>query len=255
MATPLFELSPTTRFGDRASDYARFRPSYPAAAIDYVLEGLGDPRALQAADVGAGTGIASRLLADRGVRVLAVEPNEAMRHKAEPHASVTFIPGAAEATGLEAGSVDMVICAQAFHWFRPAEALAEFQRILKPGGRLALVLNERDPDDAATRAYGAAIMAACDRELPEGSGLGIETALREAGRWVAPKSFPNSQALNPEGLIGRARSASYIHKEGPRYEQLLKDLEQLWADHHDSDRTVRIVYRTLVWRIDSAPRA
>lgn len=248
MSIPPFELSPTTRFGDRATDYARFRPSYPAAAIDYALEGLPAGSALIAADIGAGTGIASRLLADRGVRVLAVEPNEAMRQRAEPHPLVTFRVGTAEATGLESGSVDLVLCAQAFHWFRPAEALAEFGRILKPTGRLVLILNEREPDDAATRVFSAAVVAASDRELPEGSGASIENALREAGRWVSPATFPNRQSLTQEGLIGRARSASYIHKEGPRYERLLLDLERLWVTHHDANGEVTLLYRTVVFR-------
>ncbi len=136
MEAPRFELSPTSRFADRASDYARFRPSYPAEAIDAALAGMPIASGLVAADIGAGTGISSRLFAERGVRVLAVEPNAAMRESAEPHEGVTFVDGTAEATGLESASVDLVICAQAFHWFRPVEALAEFRRIVKPGGRL-----------------------------------------------------------------------------------------------------------------------
>ena len=75
----LSDLSPTTRFSGRAADYVRHRPGYPAAAIAAVLRGLGDPVRLVAADVGAGTGISSRLLAERGVRVLAIEPNAEMR--------------------------------------------------------------------------------------------------------------------------------------------------------------------------------
>lgn len=79
---------PTRRFSDRADAYARFRPSYPASAIDAILAGLAPPATLEAADVGAGTGIASRLLGDRGVRVAAVEPNAAMRAAAAPHPRV-----------------------------------------------------------------------------------------------------------------------------------------------------------------------
>ena len=67
-----------------------------------------------------------------------------MRAQADAHPRVTFVDGKAEATGLESGSVDLVICAQAFHWFKPVEALAEFFRILKPGGRLVFLANERD---------------------------------------------------------------------------------------------------------------
>lgn len=249
MSTPRFEMSPTSRFGDRASDYALFRPSYPSAAIDAILEGR--PAAgLVAADIGAGTGIASRLLAERGVRVLAVEPNQGMRESAEPHPLVSFHDGAAEATGLSEGSVDLVLCAQAFHWFKPREALAEFRRILKRPGRLALLVNERSDDDAAMRAYNAAIRAAALRELSEGMRSAVDEALLAAGLSVPPLWFPHRQTLSREGLIGRARSASYVPKEGPRYEQLLRDLDRLWEDHRDASGQVSLGYRTFVWRVD-----
>jgi SAM-dependent methyltransferase len=249
MNTPLFELSPTTRFADRASDYALFRPSYPTAAVDFALAGLGALESLVAADIGAGTGIASRLLADRGVRVLAVEPNAAMREGAEAHPGVTFIDGAAEATGLGTASVDFVLCAQAFHWFRPAEALREFWRILKPTGWLILFVNERDDRDPLTRGYDAAIQAAADCELSLGMRERVDEALETDGRAVAPASFPHTQDLSREGLIGRACSASYVPKEGPRHDQLLLDLDALWSAHRTADGLVTLSYRTFVWRV------
>jgi SAM-dependent methyltransferase len=249
MSTPRFELSPTTRFADRASDYALFRPSYPAAAIDAVLAGMPTEPPLVAADIGAGTGISSRLLAERGVRVFAVEPNAAMRDSAEPHQSVTFIDGTAEATGLEGASVDLVICAQAFHWFKPAAALAEFRRIAKPRGRFAFLINERDNADAPMRAYNMAIKNSADRELSEGMRGSVEDALRAAGLPAERTSFPYAQPLSRDGLVGRARSASYVPKEGPRYEQLLRDLDEVWTAHHDEDGLVTLGYRTFVWLV------
>src|SRR5580700_5131592 len=78
-------MDSTTRFGSRASAYAAFRPSYPPEAIDAVLEGLGDPRAVTIADVGAGTGISSRLFAERGAALIAIEPNARMRATARGH--------------------------------------------------------------------------------------------------------------------------------------------------------------------------
>lgn len=143
-APPLHTQQPTTRFSDRVADYVAHRPSYPGEAIDAVLAGLAAPSTLVAADIGAGTGISSRLLAQRGVRVLAVEPNAAMRSGAEVHARVQFVDGSAERTTLENGSCDLVVCAQAFHWFATREALAEIRRVLRPGGMLGLVWNERD---------------------------------------------------------------------------------------------------------------
>src|SRR6185436_19412750 len=106
----LTRMNPTGRFSDRAGDYVRYRPDYPAAAIECVIAGLGDPGAIRAADVGAGTGISARQLAARGVPVIGVEPNREMRESAAPDPRVTWREGTAEATGLDAGSLDLVLC-------------------------------------------------------------------------------------------------------------------------------------------------
>ena len=146
-------MNPLSRFSDRAADYAKYRPSYPDEAIAILLEGLGNPSQLLAADIGAGTGISSPLLAQRGVRVIAIEPNEAMREAASPHPLVEFQDGAAEATNLPDTSVDLVTCFQAFHWFNPEPTLEVFHRILKPTGRLAVVWNDRDRNNELTQSY------------------------------------------------------------------------------------------------------
>src|SRR5262245_18241062 len=109
MAKNGYDLDPTRRFSDRTQEYVRFRPTYPASAIDHMLAGLSDPSRLIAADIGAGTGISALLLAERGVRVWAVEPNAEMRAAAAPHPHVTWQDGTAEATGLPPGSVDLVL--------------------------------------------------------------------------------------------------------------------------------------------------
>ncbi len=253
METPRFELAPTTRFADRASDYAQFRPSYPAEAIDAALHGLAVEQGLVAADIGAGTGISSRLLAERGVRVFAIEPNAAMRESAEAHPNVTWIDGSGEATGLEAASVDLVLCAQAFHWFKPREAFVEFRRTLKPLSRLVFMINERDEADPPMRAYNAALRKAAERELSEGMRSTIEDALRAESLAVAPGSFPHTQGLSREGLIGRARSASYVPKDGPRHEEMLRDLEALWVQHRNAHGVVTLGYRTVVWVTTPSP--
>ncbi|HTD33264.1 MAG TPA: class I SAM-dependent methyltransferase, partial [Candidatus Elarobacter sp.] len=140
------------RFTDRAGDYVSGRPSYPPAAIDALLDGLGDPADVVVADLGAGTGISSRLLAERGAQVLAIEPNQAMREAAEPHPRVEWIAASAEHTGLGEASADLVTAFQAFHWFDQRAALDETVRILRPGGRAAVIYNERDERDPFTAA-------------------------------------------------------------------------------------------------------
>lgn len=244
----------TRRFTDRAADYARFRPTYPAAAIDVVLEGLGAPDDLIAADVGAGTGISARLLADRGVRVVAVEPNAGMRAAAAPHARVSWQEGVADATGLDAASVDIVLVAQAFHWFEPRAALREFHRILRPGGRLAIVWNRRSRGDAFTLGYRAALEA-IDGEAPAERSEFDAAAVSASGWFENPRTHrvPNAQPLTLEELLGRARSTSTVPKTGPRFAELQRLLRDLHARHAGADGRATMVYRTDVhlWDRDS----
>src|ERR1043165_6742706 len=149
-APPLHEQNPLTRFDDRARNYADYRPSYPSAAIDAILSGLPPATALKIADIGAGTGISARLFGDRGASVRAIEPNAEMRRAAAPHPRVTFLEATADKTFLPDASVNLVTAFQAFHWFEPNTTLAEFHRILRPGGRVALAWNERDARDPFT---------------------------------------------------------------------------------------------------------
>ena len=147
-------MSFTDRFTGHASAYAAARPSYPPESIDAVLDGLGDPASLVVADIGAGTGISSRAIAERGPRVLAIEPNAAMRANAKSDPRIEWIDGTGEATTLAAASVDVVAAFQAWHWVDHAAAVAEARRIVRPGGRLAALYNERDERDPFTAAYG-----------------------------------------------------------------------------------------------------
>jgi SAM-dependent methyltransferase len=244
----LGSMNPTGRFSDRARDYRLHRPDYPAAALDAILEGLGDPARLIAADVGAGTGISARQLAARGVRVLAVEPNAPMRAAAEPHERVEWRDGTAEGTGLAEESVHLVLCAQAFHWFRVPESLAEFHRVLKPEGLLALMWNTRDPADPVTRGYTAALHAVQGEHpaerLPFDPG-----ALAASGRFTAPRAlrFSHGQVLDLEGLIGRATSASYVPRDGESFVQLRERLVALWERERDAAGAITMRYVTEVF--------
>jgi SAM-dependent methyltransferase len=237
------------RFNDRAGDYVKYRPSYPSDAIDALLDGLGSPEQLVAADVGAGTGISSRLLADRGVHVVAIEPGSVMRGAAAPHANVSWVAGRAEATGLIADTVDLVVCAQSFHWFRPPEALVEFARVLKPHGRLALVWNRRSKTDRFTAGYRQAIVDVGGEIAAEAMPFDPDV-IAASGRFTAPErlTFPHAQRLDLNGLIGRAQSASYVPKSGPSGERLLQLLRSLHARYADQHGQVTLVYETEIFR-------
>jgi len=251
---PLPDLDPTRRFSDRTDDYVRFRPDYPAEAIDSVLETCPDPVRWAVADIGAGTGISARLLGDRGVHVFAVEPNAEMRSAAESHPNVEWIAGTGEDTGLRQGSVDLVLCAQAFHWLRQAEAIVEFHRILRPGGRLAIVWNRRDREDPLTRGYIEAIHEVNGEHPAERRDFDPDV-VRGDGRFGPPRlrSFPHVQSLDRSGLVGRARSASYVPKEGPGWERLVRLLDDLYETYKDAKGRVILRYRTEVWTSEAQP--
>ena len=125
-------------FGAAAAAYATGRPAYPAA----VVAGLLPPGATHVLDLGAGTGKLTTVLLDLGVDVTAVEPDGAMRALVDPRATV--LAGTAESVPLADGSVDAVLVGQAWHWFDPVTAVAEVNRVLRPGGTLGLLWNLLD---------------------------------------------------------------------------------------------------------------
>jgi SAM-dependent methyltransferase len=250
---PLYTMDPIGRFADRATDYVAYRPTYPAAAIDGILAGLA---ARTAADIGAGTGISARLLADRGLQVWAIEPNAAMLQAAtaEPRVGLTWQAGQAEATGLPAGAVDLVTCFQAFHWFAPVLALPELRRILRPMGRLALVWNDRNEADPLTRTYGEILKAAGSKPGAMERLSDPTPLLRASPEFtnVRTLAIPQKQRLDHVGLLGLAMSRSYTPKQGAAAEQLTQDLQVLHRQYADAQGQVEICYVTNVFLADRA---
>lgn len=132
-------------FGANAEEYDRLRPGYPVAALDWAVAGAEIRTAL---DLGAGTGLLTRSLVERGFAVVAVEPDEQMRAAlARRLSEVTVHSGYAEDMPLPTASVDAVFVGQAFHWFARPAADHEIARVLRPGGVLAVLTNV-NPDDA-----------------------------------------------------------------------------------------------------------
>jgi ubiquinone/menaquinone biosynthesis C-methylase UbiE len=146
----------TSRFTGRAEVYDRFRQRYPAEEIlAYLLEWCGLKPEWLVADIGAGTGMLAEVFLANGNRVLAVEPNPDMRNAMRPAIErqcsgsmelLEIVNATAEETTLPATSIDIVAAGRAFHWFDRERALAEFRRILKPGGWVTLIAADRDRD-------------------------------------------------------------------------------------------------------------
>jgi SAM-dependent methyltransferase len=236
-------VKPVERFGDRAKAYAAHRPVYPAAAIDAVLAGLGDPARLVIADVGAGTGISARLFAERGAQVIAIEPNAGMRAQAAAHARVEWREGTAEATGLDDQSVDLIVACQAFHWFPLPAAFTEFRRVARR--RAALVQYERDEGDAFTKSYGDVVRAHATDDTERRRREGLAAFAAFPGARVSRAGFSFSQRMDRSVLIGRAASSSYLPSGGAAAEALHRDLHAVFERHARSE-TVTLVMETHV---------
>jgi SAM-dependent methyltransferase len=244
---PLHTLNPTGRFSDRAADYRLARPDYAPGAIAHLLEGL-DTARLTAVDLGAGTGISSRQVADRlsgSACVLAVEPNGAMRLAAEAHPRVRWIEGTAERTGLPDASAEVVLAAQAFHWFKLPEAFIEMSRVLRPGGRLAVLSNERDWSDPATIEYGELLRrASLNHPAETRHDTHAPIFSTPHFRLSDARLFGHEQRLSLDGLLARARSSSYCPKAGPAWDELARGLRSLHARMARADGLIRIGYIT-----------
>lgn len=142
-------------FGSQAAAYERGRPSYPPAAVDWLLSpAVGGP-VRDVLDLGAGTGKLTSRLVERGLDVVAVDPiTELLDVLRATLPATPALLGTAEQIPLPDNSVDAVLVAQAWHWFDPERAVAEVVRVLRPGGRLGLLWNVRDERLGWVRDFG-----------------------------------------------------------------------------------------------------
>ena len=245
------------RFDDRVDDYVRARPGYPPEVVA-LLEAQGLPAGATVADIGSGTGKLSEVFLAAGHRVIGVEPNDAMRAAAARllggHPRFRQLAGRAEATGLAGTSVDALVAGQAFHWFEPRATRAEWVRVLRPGGLVALIWNDR-------RAAGCAMLEDYDRLLAKhcteyGERLRWAPAEPELAAYFAPARMQvarldNAQRLDWEGLRARALSASYVPRSGPAHTGFFAALRESFLRHSSAgdgaDRAVDLLYDTRVF--------
>lgn len=242
-----------SRFSDRVENYVKYRPDYPREILGLLGRECGLTRDSVVADIGCGTGISTRVFLENGNRVFGVEPNDAMRDAAVKDLSQFpwFVPvkGTAEDTTLSTASMDMVVAAQAFHWFDPTLSRAEFLRILKPGGHIVLIWNERRLDvDAFHIAYEKLLLEyARDYKNVRHdniSRLELDTFFPAGYKEAA---FDNYQEFDFEGLKGRMLSASYMPNVGDdRYEAMVEELRMLFANHAETGK-IRVFYYTKVY--------
>lgn len=198
-------------FGRAADAYERGRPGYPADAVALLLDELGAGPDSEVMDLAAGTGKLTRQLRPHVGKVVAVEPVAAMRDRLVAGLpDVQVLDGTAEELPVGDGTVDAVFVAQAFHWFDPAPALAEIARVLRPGGGLGMLWNERDESVPWVAELGEIIQRR--RHAPYAFDVDWSQLVAGAGGFspLQSRDLPHRQRLDADGLVDRMLSTSFV---------------------------------------------
>jgi SAM-dependent methyltransferase len=248
------EADPKRRFSNRVEDYIRYRPGYPPGVLDALRDECGLARESIVADIGSGTGLLARLFLENGNLVYGVEPNAEMREAGErllrEYARFRSVAGSAEATNLPDACADFVAAGQAFHWFEPNATRAEFRRVLKPGGWVVVIWNERKKDaNAFQRDYERLLREfGTDYEQVAATYPTDERVEKFVGTGrYGKRMLPNEQVFDFDGLRGRLLSSSYAPaKDHPKHEPMLAELRRIFDAHEEAGR-VWVEYNTRVY--------
>lgn len=241
----------TQRFSSRVENYVRYRPSYPNEVIGVLDQECGLTRDSVIADIAFGTGLFTKLLLEHGNRVFGVEPNSEMQRAGEEflasYSKFTSINATAEATNLPDRSVDLVTAAQAGHWFDIQNSRREFARILKPGGWLALLWNERKIDSTPFLRDYEQLLLKYGTDYNE-----VRHEHTVVGAFFDPlpfqeRTFQFRQEFDYAGAEGRLLSSSYAPgPEHPNHVPMLRELRRI-VDLHHQDGHVRFEYVTRLY--------
>jgi SAM-dependent methyltransferase len=241
------------RFSSRVDAYVAARPRYPVAVIELLKQTIGLTPAWNVVDVGSGTGISCEMFLENGNAVTAVEPNAPMRQAAERTLGPRFgerfrsVGGSAEATTLPDASADLVVAAQAMHWFDIEKSRIEFRRILKPGGYALLMWNVRRIGVTPFLVDYENLLLTYGTDYAKVRHENIDDAAR--ARFFGPggyqsAKFANHQHLDWEVLRLRLLSSSYTPPEGDaRHAPMLAELRAIF-DRHNAAGRVTIEYET-----------
>jgi SAM-dependent methyltransferase len=241
---------PKQRFSSRVANYVAARPTYPPEVVPHLHGVIGLTKDWIIADLGSGTGISCVPFLGNGNAVIGVEPNAAMRSAAEESlrafAKFRSVDGSAEATTLPDASVDLIVAAQAFHWFDIDNTRRECLRILKPGGWALLMWNNRQLGGSPFLEAYEQLLVDFGTDYLKVRHNNVSEAQLTAffGGGYQGAKFPNHQHLDFAGLQARLLSSSYVPQDGhPRYGPMVARLRDLF-DQYNAGGRVTIEYRT-----------
>ncbi|MFI7353312.1 class I SAM-dependent methyltransferase [Streptomyces avidinii] len=224
----------TTRarsFDAAAALYAAHRPGYPPALLDAVEALAGRPLAgARVADVGAGTGIATALLHERGAEVVAVEPGDGMAAEfRRAHPGIPIVRGDGDRLPLATGAFDLLTYAQAWHWTDPDRSVPEARRVLRPGGALAIWWNDADAtvpwiaeQEARLRDFFE-VAGETHRTLPEGLDGFTTRSVTWSRRITLDDHLANLASHSAFLVLGEARTRAYLAGERELLNPLFPD--------------------------------
>ncbi|MFW9947588.1 MAG: class I SAM-dependent methyltransferase [Candidatus Odinarchaeota archaeon] len=243
-----FMLDPKKRFSSRVENYIKFRPNYPYEIIKFLKEKNILQNDSIIADIGSGTGILSELFLKNGNVVYGIEPNADMRNAAEKllenYSDFITVDGSAERTNLKAKNIDVITVGQAFHWFDIRQTQKEFKRILREGGYVVLIWNNRKKSgNGFSNEYEKFILKyGKDYKFTRKDEMDINNFFQ-----YEKKVFYNYQDFDFEGLKGRLLSASYIPLEdSPEYEDMIKELANIF-NKYQHNGIIKLEYDTEVY--------
>jgi ubiquinone/menaquinone biosynthesis C-methylase UbiE len=219
-------------FGRVADAYEAYRLGYTGLVWDYLARRCGLVEGADVVDIGCGTGLSSRPLIDRGARVVGIEPDPEMLARAEATLGdrARFVAGRAEALPLPDASADLIVSAQAAHWFEEPDAIDEMRRVLRPGGHIAYVWKYPTPETPYTYLVDEIATRLTGRSLLAGAIYGIGTVsplLRPGLEGYARATFEQPVAYTVERYVGHVSSRERIRQLlGPRMDELLAELTE-----------------------------
>jgi len=252
MSLKQYQTNPTQRFSNRVENYIRYRPGYPEEVLHILEKEAGLTPSSIIADIGSGTGISTELFLNNGNMVYAVEPNDAMREAAESllkrYPNFHSVNGTSGVTTLDEHSIDLIVAAQAFHWFTPEEARREFDRILKPGGNVALIWNRRKENETLFLASYEALLQQYGTDYDQVRHTNIDDHTLDSFFESYKKHVVyNEQLFDFEGLKGRLLSSSYAPAKGhPNHKPMLEQLEIMFKEYQQNGQ-VRFEYDTEIY--------